>query len=426
MKRIALFVLLASRVVAGPVADAEIGLAPAAKDPWLVPSFDIRMRYEYGDVDAPGLGNATAWTIRERAGLKLGPFAGFTMFAEYEGTQALDDHYVTPFPTSPGPGPRTVIADPESSGLNQAWLEWAGFDSSVRAGRQRIIMDNAAFIGNVGWRQNEQTYDGVLLQTAALDDFRFQYAWINRVNRIFGSDATGAVRNFAGDTHLLNANWKPNDSFQMSGYIYLMDFDETGAAFSNNTYGLWAETSVPLFGDWSGKLHTEAAWQTDASSTPVDYSAFYGHVFFAASHETHKVTLGYEHLGEDLGTSKATGAPAPISFRTPLATAHAFNGFADAFLGARIGGTPGGIGDLYVSYSTMLPAEIKFLAALHWFGEDDFEFGHGWEADLVLSRKFGEYFTAIAKVAVFDSAGGVRNPAPFDTVRASLEANFKY
>jgi len=63
---------------------------------------------------------------------------------------------------------------------------------------------------------------------------------------------------------------------------------------------------------------------------------------------------------------------------------------------------------------------------LHWFGEDDFNFEHGWEADLVLARKFGEYFTAIAKLAVFDSAGGLRNPAPFDTVRASLEANFVF
>jgi len=367
MKRIALFVMLSSGVVAGAVSDAEVSL-PAEngkKDPWLVPTFNIRLRYEYGDIDAPGGGNATAFTIRERVGLRAGPFAGFTMFAEYEGTQAINDHYSTPFPTSPGPKPLTAIADPESSELNQAWVEWAGFDSSVKAGRQRIIFDNAAFIGNVGWRQNEQTYDGVLLQTSALDDFTIKYAWIERVNRIFGSDATGGLRNFAGETHLLNANWKPSDAFQMSGYVYLMDFDETGAAFSNNTYGLWAETAVPLFGDWSGKLHTEAAWQTDASSTPVDYSAFYGHLFFTASQDTHKVTLGYEHLGEDVGTTKATGAPANISFRTPLATAHAFNGFADAFLGARVGGTPGGIGDLYLSYSTMLPADLKFLAALH-------------------------------------------------------------
>ena len=269
-------------------------------------------------------------------------------------------------------------------------------------------------------------FRSVVLQTGALDNFVFQYAWINRVNRVFGSDATGATRNLAGDVHLLHANWKPCEGFQATGYVYLMDFNETGAAFSNNTYGMWAETAVPLFGDWVGLLHGEAAWQTDASSAPVDYEAVYGHVFFNASHAGHKLEVGYEHLGDDLGIVKGSGAPAGISVRTPLATAHAFNGFSDALLGARVAGAPGGIGDIYLSYSTMLPAEVKLLAALHWFGEAGFEFGYGWEADLVLSRKFGEHFTTIAKLAVFDSSGGTRNPAPFDTVRATLEVNFVY
>jgi hypothetical protein len=40
-------------------------------------------------------------------------------------------------------------------------LQWKNDKGTLlRGSRQRIIYDNARFVGNVGWRQNEQTYDG--------------------------------------------------------------------------------------------------------------------------------------------------------------------------------------------------------------------------------------------------------------------------
>ena len=93
-------------------------------------------------------------------------------------------------------------------------------------------------IGNVGWRQNEQTYDAARLSTKALENFDFQYIYIDRVLRIFGHYAEGATRNFAGDTHLLHVDWKGPEDLKLAGYVYLMDFDRTGQRFSNNTYGM--------------------------------------------------------------------------------------------------------------------------------------------------------------------------------------------
>ena len=39
--------------------------------------------------------------------------------------------------------------------------------NSNQIGRQNIVLDNARFIGNVGWRLNEQTFDAL----------SFKYTW---------------------------------------------------------------------------------------------------------------------------------------------------------------------------------------------------------------------------------------------------------
>lgn len=60
------------------------------------------------------------------------------------------------------------MADPECTEANQAYLQMKLGTFTGIAGRQRVILDNARFIGNVGWRQNEQTYDAVTFKSAAL------------------------------------------------------------------------------------------------------------------------------------------------------------------------------------------------------------------------------------------------------------------
>ena len=116
---------LTSLGVAGAVPDADIGLpAPGKEEARLKPTLNVRVRYEYADVADPALGDAVALTVRERIGLLAGPFAGFSAFAEFEGTQVLDSHYATPFPTQSDPAPVAAIGDPENAELNRAWIEW--------------------------------------------------------------------------------------------------------------------------------------------------------------------------------------------------------------------------------------------------------------------------------------------------------------
>ena len=128
------------------------------ESPWLVPSLDARLRYEFANVE--GFDDSNALTFRARPGLKTREWHGFTALAEGDFTAVAIDDYNGGAPGAhPFEPSKSVIADPQNVELNQAFLQYHGFDTSVKVGRQRIIYNNAAFIGNSGWRQNEQTFD---------------------------------------------------------------------------------------------------------------------------------------------------------------------------------------------------------------------------------------------------------------------------
>ncbi|MFC7336908.1 alginate export family protein [Haloferula chungangensis] len=395
--------------------------APApAPEPWIKPILDIRARFEYGDVADPLLDSATAFTTRERVGLVTKDWHGFSALVEGEFTQAIDDNYNSSSSptTSPNNPFDTQINDPETNELNQLYLQYKGFDTQFRGGRQRIILDNAAFVGNVGWRQNEQTYDGISISNTSIEDLTIFYSYINRANRIFGSDATGALRSFAGNVNLFNVNYRGFGDVSLTAYAYLMDFDETAANagyISNNTYGGIATTPLgPV------TLYGEFAFQTDTDSSPAFKPdlAGYTHLKVSTKQWNTDFNLGWEYLDAD--------------FVTPLATVHAFNGFADTLTGARLGLVRNpGISDLYISHTTPIFWGMKFSQFIHLFGDNNSDFDYGWEYDAVLAKKFNENFLAIAKFSYFDSDGapgapGAVNPAPFDTTRFSIELNYTF
>jgi len=121
-----------------------------------------RLRLELADTT--GRNSSTAITNRIRLGYETKPFAGFSGFVEMENVATPDeDNYWVPA-TGDGTPDRTVVADPPGTELNQAYgrfntdsLGESGVSLDFKAGRQRIILDDARFVGNVGWRQNEQT-----------------------------------------------------------------------------------------------------------------------------------------------------------------------------------------------------------------------------------------------------------------------------
>jgi hypothetical protein len=311
----------------------------------------------------------------------------------------------------------TLIADPETNEFNQGYLQYEGFDTIGKAGRQRIIYDNAAFIGNVGWRQNEQTYDAISFANKSIDALTLNYAYVNQVNRIFGSDADGAltalttnVEDIAASAHLFNASYAGIEGVTLGGYAYVMNFEDLGG-WDNNTFGASAKGSLLGLA-----LYGELAWQ-DKAGTLGEEDALYAHATATKTFGSQALTLGLEHL--DAG------------FKTPLATVHAFNGFADVTDPGRISGAHNGLTDLYVSHTIPIFFGIKWMNVLHAMGDNELSAGYGWEYDSVLTKKFDDHFTAIAKFAYFDSEGdtyigkGGTTSLP-DATRVSIELNYTF
>ncbi|MFD2258087.1 alginate export family protein [Luteolibacter algae] len=396
MKKFAVLSLFPAFAIAGtPIEESATSESP----PWATPSLDIRARYEFGDVD--GLDPSHAFSFRERLGLTSRSWNGLSAFVEGEFTQSAVDDYNGGAPgVDPGIVGNSVIADPETNELNQAYIQYQGFETTSRVGRQRIIYDNAAFIGNVGWRQNEQTYDAISLRNSSISGLTLQYAYINQVNRIFGSDATGFAGDVGSRIHLINASYDRVEGYTLGAYAYLMDFDGPNV-WDNNTYGVSAKTNLlglDLFG--------EMAFQNEAGTNSDDESN-YAHLSVAKSMETHTFTAGLEYLSS--------------GFRTPLATLHAFNGYADVFLGQRLAGATGGLTDAYLSHSMPLAWGVKMTNTFHAFGDNGLSTARGWEIDSVLAKKFDEHFLAIAKLAHFETESAIPT-----TTRFSLELNYSF
>jgi len=368
-------------------------------EPWIKPLVDIRARYEFGDVD--GLDPSHAFTTRERLGLKTKAFHGFSALIEGEFSQALLDDYNS---GAPGAGPtvagNTVISDPETNELNQAYLQYTGFETTAKLGRQRIVYDNAAFIGNVGWRQNEQTYDALSLSSAAFEGFTLNYSYIDQVNRIFGSEATGFNKDVSGNIHLFNASYTGLKGITLGSYAYLMDFEQPDG-WDNNTFGFSAKGKLADI-----LLYGEFAYQDEAGSTNQD-EALYTHLTTTKTFGNQSITLGLEHL--DAG------------FQTPLATVHAFNGFADVFIGQRINGTLPGLTDIYLSHTLPVFYGVKWTNVVHAYGDNEISTGLGWEYNSVLLKKFDEHFTAIGKLSHFETESTYPT-----TTRFSLELNYTF
>lgn len=415
MKTKALLLLSSASLLHAGTPDLETSIAPKP-EPWIKPVIDIRARYEYADFD--GLDSSNALTFRERLGLKTMAWNGFSAYVEGEFSQAAIDDYnggagpqADPFEPTQSP-----IFDPETNELNQGYIQYEGYDTTAKLGRQRIIYDNAAFIGNVGWRQNEQTYDGISFVNKSIDGLTLNYAYIGQVNRIFGSDADSNigftsgftnVQDIESDVHLFNASYTGIKGLTLGGYAYIMNFEDVGA-WDNNTFGVSAK------GTFAGVvLYGEFAYQ-DKAGLLGEQDALYVHATATKNFGKQALTVGIEHL--DAG------------FKTPLATVHAFNGFADVTDGARISGGHNGLTDLYVSHTTPIFCGIKWMNVLHTMGDNEISNGYGWEYDSVLTKKFDDNFTAIAKLACFQSEGDIytgKSPLP-DATRFSVELNYTF
>lgn len=369
-------------------------------------SFNFRYRYEYVDEENFSR-NAKASTLRSRLTFASAAYKGFSFLTEFDDVTALgSDDYNS---TANGNTQYPVVADPEGTEVNQAWVKYATGGASGAYGRQRINHGNQRFIGGVGWRQNEQTYDGFRAMYKGDHGLTLDYAYVYNINRIFGPD-DGPVQpaNHHGENHFVRADWKFAEDHSVSGFYYGLDVDNDLAYAPGKTVGNSSDTFGLEYSGKFGPLGARAAYatQSDAGDNPASYDADYylleGDVSFAGL----KAILGYEVLGAGDG----------VGFKTPYATLHKFQGWADKFLV-----TPGdGIEDIYLGLTGKL-GPVALGGYYHDFTAEDSGEDWGSEIDLVATWNYNKNWMFQLKYASFSSDSN----AYTDTDKAWLTVNFK-
>ena len=330
--------------------------------------WNARLRHESVDDDAFARG-ADATTLRLRLGIRARLGAGWSAFAEGEGIAALDDGYDS------GANGRVgfpMIADAAGVELNQAWLGWRNEAASATFGRQRVLLGNQRWVGNVGWRQNEQTFDAAALEWKPSAAVTARYTWLDRVHRVNGDDARSALaRERALDSHLLDVAFVQG-SQQWGGYAYAHEDRDVPAASTLTTGVRGSGQRLHDGNGWGWRL--EAARQREYGNNPLAFSHSYW--LLEPALIRHGVTwrAGWEHLGGD----------GRHALQTPLATLHAFNGWADKFLV-----TPaGGLEDRYLSAGGKFgrgahAGKFNWAAAWHDYRADTGgRYGSEWDASL--------------------------------------------
>lgn len=364
--------------LAAPIAFAHPALAKVG-DPVAIgdgvtidPIVEGRLRHEH--VDQPAT-EADALTMRLRVGAEIRANR-LSFLAEAEGTLGIvNDHNAFPFAISSGQR-RThysTIADPMNVELNRLQIQYKSRAATFTLGRQRINIDDQRWVGSVGWRQNEQTFDAVrgemTMGPVTLDG---TYAISQRT--LFGVDA-GPRQSYDGDFVFAGAGVKLGP-VNVKGFAYLLDYDEDFfVANSSQTYGMRASANFPLSKTARLALAGSYARQSDYGGNPSDYAADYIAAEGAVTVNGFVVTAGYELLGSDSGRA----------VQTPMATLYKFNGWADTFLA-----TPAnGLQDLYGGIAYTFDG-VKALPGLnagvtyHRYDSDvgNMRYGHEWNATL--------------------------------------------
>ncbi|MEM7016555.1 MAG: alginate export family protein [Pseudomonadota bacterium] len=344
-------------------------------------SYKLNFRLRYEDVNLDGGNDASAFTLRSRLTLKTATYQGLGALVEFDNVKALSDVDYTDGVTVRGTAP---IADPEGTEVNQAYLSWTGGGNTAKFGRQRILLDNQRFVGGVGFRQNEQTYDAVSVTSKAFEKTNLFYAYVFNVNRIFGEDTPAG--DHESNTHLLNVSYAGLPIGKLTAYAYLLD-NEDLARFSTNTFGVRLAGSQKVSEDLKIMYTAEFAKQSDAADNALNYDANYYVLEGGASFSGITAKVGYEVLGSDGGAA---------AFITPLATLHKFQGFVDRFLV-----TPAaGVQDLYFQVGGKVgPVNLQVFYHNYEAEEGSAEYGSEWsflaawkiDKNFGLSLKYSDY-----------------------------------
>lgn len=378
--------------IAIPAPAFAAGQAPAVRP--LDIEWNARLREETVSDDSFAR-DASALTLRLRIGLRARLGSGWQALLEGDGIAAATERFnsgangKTGFPT---------VTDPPSIEINQAWLGWKAPAGSLTLGRQRLQFDNQRWVGNVGWRQNEQTFDAIAAEWKPSTPVLVRYAWLDRVHRVSSDEAIDPLaRERSLDTHVVDLGYTRGED--QWGAYWIAHQDRDVASASSRTLGLrWVRSHVVDTRGWGWRV--EAARQSDHADNPLSFS--HGYWLVEPWMKWRGVTwrLGHEHLGGN-GTH---------ALQTPLATLHAFNGWADKFLAT----PPAGLDDSYLGAGGSMGrkawrAKATWAVAFHDYRGAAGDADLGSELDASLAYPFSRSLAGLLKIADYRAGAWSRD-----------------
>jgi len=323
-------------------------------------------------------------TLRSLVGWQTAPFHDISIAAQLIDVHKFNDDYNDSTNSTLINGTSNQfdrvnyakIVDPDYTGVNQLYVDWTGIkDTRIRAGRQQLNLDNVRFVGDIGFRQVMQVFDGVSLLNKTLpntDVFLARFERVRQITTVLRSD---------GGLNIANVKYRLSPTESIVGYAYLSSFDDLGlgrgwfgnapgatgvskngnanesADQSNKVFGLRLD-GVHKFGDqWKALYTAEYAKQSDYAGGDSRIDAHYYKVGGGAGYGNFSLRADQELLSSNNGA---------YAFQTPFGTNHLFQGWVDKFLAT----PPEGIRDTFVSASYKL-GDFTFFADYHWIDSDE-------------------------------------------------------
>jgi hypothetical protein len=274
-----------------------------------------------------------------------------------------------------------VVADAENYEVNRFQITNTSLPgTTITLGRQRIALDDQRFVGPVGWRQNEQTFDALRVVNRSIANLVIDATYFDKVNRVFGERSPQG--DYEGDSGLLNVSYQTKAG-KLTAFGYLLDFENivgvpAAVRDSTRTVGARFAGEQPV-----GKLKLayalSYAQQSEWADNPLSFDLDYQ--FAEGSVTWRQFTLG---VGAEIMEGNGVKG-----FTTPLATLHKFEGWADKFLAT----PPNGIEDKYASLGVTLKGvasldTLSLVTAYHDYEAERIDADYGSETNISLAAKY--------------------------------------
>jgi len=252
----------------------------------------------------------------------------------------------------------STVMDPQYAMISNAAINYTMDKTTLHAGRGQVNLDNQRFIGTVGWRQLERSYDSVFVANNSIKNLSVLAAWV------YGYQGVVEGETVDTNTVLLHAAYTVMPALKITAYDYMIASNGRSNDVGCDTYGL-ALTGKVKMNAISLNYRAEYAMQTDATMSihDGDRKANADYINLDVSGNFQGILAGVNY---ELQSGTENDSTANRTFSTPLGTNHKFNGWADQFLK-----TPkGGLQDMNLHIGYKAKGFGKVLAVYHQFTAD--------------------------------------------------------